>query len=60
MKIKFKDKETLTTNKAIPREQKVTAEDINEIKQVVNTNADGLGGDIEVLSNLEIEEILKL
>ena len=41
-KIEYKDKVALQNNEAVPNENKVTAEDLNEIKEVVNANADEL------------------
>lgn len=41
MKIEYDDKISLTTS-PLPRANKCTAEDLNEIKQVVNDNADEL------------------
>lgn len=49
MKIEYDDKTSLTTS-PLPRANKCTAEDLNEIKEVVNTNADGLN---ENTSNIE-------
>ena len=41
-KITFTDKAPFQTNENIPIENKCTADDMNEIKEVVNTNADDL------------------
>ena len=39
-KINYKDKAPLQTKPEIPGENKVNAEDLNQIKEVVNNNAD--------------------
>ena len=49
MKIEYDNKTSLTTN-PLPRANKCTAEDLNEIKDVVNANADELN---ENTSNIE-------
>lgn len=42
MKIAYKNKVTLMNDETIPNESKVTADDMNEIKEVVNNNANEL------------------
>lgn len=42
MKITFDDKEQLITNPNIPRKNKVVADDVNEIKRVINDNDDNI------------------
>ena len=41
--VTFEDKQNLTTNENIPRINKVTDDDINQLKDVANTNANGIG-----------------
>lgn len=41
-KVLYSNKTALQNNETIPSKNKVTAEDMNEIKQVVNNNADEL------------------
>ena len=42
-KINYQNKVALINDETIPDENKVTASDMNQIKQVVNSNADELG-----------------
>lgn len=51
-KITFDDKVSLTTS-ALPRANKCTAEDINEIKTVVNSNADILDETNETIQTVD-------
>ena len=44
MKITFSDKTYLNQNATIPDNQTVTNDNINEIKNVVNTNDTNVGG----------------
>lgn len=39
MEITYEDKENLNLDSSIPNKNKITADDMNQIKQVVNTNA---------------------
>lgn len=41
-KITYEDKIPIKTDKTVARKNKITAEDINEIKEVVNANAESL------------------
>lgn len=51
-KITFDDKVSLTTS-ALPRANKCTDDDLNEIKQVINANADELDGNTEDIEELQ-------
>ena len=53
LKITFEDKEALNTNTEIPEKNKITAENVNEIKKVVNNMSDKLIFDTTVI---EVEE----
>lgn len=50
--VTFEDKQNLNTNPEIARINKVTDEDINELKDVVNTNANNIG-DLEQLQTTD-------
>lgn len=52
-KINYNTKAPFQTREDIPDENKVNAEDMNEIKQVVNTNADELDTAKENIENLQ-------
>ena len=52
MQITYKDKVTLQSNSNIPDENKVTAEDMNEIKSVVNSNEEE-----QQALNMSVQEI---
>ena len=41
-KITYEDKELLQNDESIPRKNKVTAKDLNEIKEVVNNHAENM------------------
>lgn len=41
-KITYEDKIPIKTDETVARKNKITAEDINEIKEVVNANAESL------------------
>lgn len=52
-KITWEDKRNFIDDESIPREEKITASDLNEIKRVVNNNFDeggggGIGGDTPI------------
>lgn len=52
MKIEYDDKTSLTTS-PLPRANKCTAEDLNEIKEVVNTNADELDTNTNNITDIQ-------
>lgn len=52
MKIEYDDKTSLTTS-PLPRANKYTAEDLNEIKEVVNTNADELDTNTNNITDIQ-------
>ena len=58
MKIEYDDKTSLTTS-SLPRANKCTAEDLNEIKEVVNTNADELNENTSNIEEIQ-QEVAKL
>lgn len=51
MKIQFQDKEAIDLEPGVPRKNKVTDADMNEIKTVVNFNADTLDNTVETVEN---------
>lgn len=53
MKINYQDKEFINADLSIPNKNKVTDLDMNEIKNVVNTNADTLDNTTERMTTLE-------
>lgn len=55
-KINYNNKAPFQTLEEIPDKNKVNAADMNEIKQVVNTNADELNTAKEDIENLETEQ----
>lgn len=57
-KITYDDKTSLTIS-ALPRANKCTDTDLNEIKQVVNSNADELDENTSNIENLQ-QQIAKL
>ena len=50
-KIEYENKEAIMDDPTIPDKNKVTDEDMNEIKSVVNHNADEIAG-FQLISNL--------
>ena len=52
-KIQYENKEQLNVNETIPAKNKCMADDMNEIKNVVNGN-DDLVGDLSTLETAEI------
>lgn len=53
MKINYQDKEFINADLSTPNKNKVTDDDMNEIKYVVNTNADTLDDTTERMTTLE-------
>ena len=53
MKINYQDKEFINADLSTPNKNKVTDLDMNEIKNVVNTNADTLDDTTERMTTLE-------
>ena len=53
MKINYQDKEFINADLSTPNKNKVTDDDMNEIKAVVNTNADTLDNTTERMTDLE-------
>lgn len=51
MKIQYQDKEAIDLQPSVPAKNKVTDADMNEIKNVVNKNADTLDGTVETVTN---------
>lgn len=51
MKIQFQDKEAIDLQPGVPRKNKVTDADMNEIKTVVNANADTLDSTVETVTS---------
>lgn len=56
-KITYEDKIPIKTDETVARKNKVTAEDFNEIKEVVNTNAELLQTNSNNIKSLQKENI---
>ena len=57
MKITYEDKVAVDPVSAYPRKNKITAEDLNEIKEVVNANADNPNAVVLYSSSRSYEDI---
>lgn len=55
--VTFEDKQNLTTNENIPRTNKVIDDDINQLKDVANTNANK-AGDLELLNTTDKDSLV--
>ena len=53
MKIQYENKEFINADLGTPNKNKVTDDDMNQIKSVVNANADTLDDTTERMTNLE-------